>query len=723
MNGPGGTGTPRSPTLLRTLDGAVLTDRRGDVELLQESRGAVLEWGGVYGQHVRLTGPWRLGVAVGDQSWNLPSTRTSIAVEGELLRSSHQLGPMVLEQQLAPLSGPPGAVRAVRLLTSGSERLPVVLTSTLEPFLLPVLVEGIRPVDFRLESRTNEVRIRHRGFGLSYRSSHPPARLYADRASWRGGSRRGPLSEFGSDHEILLEPGLPQVVRFSVTGGLERDLDRSSSAVALPPDPVPVARAQEELEGRWLSSTPQMRLPDDPGLERAYERARAGLRRLYSQPSDDLTGLVAGYPWYSAIWCRDLAWMLPAVIWLGDHSWARTTLDSVFRFQATREIGLLAAEPGELPMQISPGPVFLFGTSDTTLYYPELVVRWCRHAGVPPPSPTWGPGVARAIGWGERRTDPATGLLRNGGEVAELERASQSVAKVRYGIDAADTTIWDSTDRRDHAIDIQVLWRAALLSAATLAGADGDTAEAARLRSLAERLGETVASRYSWPEEGYLADSIRAGVPVRQLRPNALRAVSAGLLDPERARAAFRRAMRDDLTTAWGVRTLSSRDRGYDPAAYHDGQVWTIATAWAADAAWAVGDVAGGLAYLRTIAARYEAEDGGAHECYRGDRPEPYDSCFLLGFSVAPFLTVLFERLWGLSVDGFVPRLAIEPGFPSGWRTASLTGLRVGPGTADLAFEEGAVAVRWRGPRPLEVVGRHARCVVDPGRSAKIPVA
>ncbi len=711
------------PRLLRTLDAAVLADGRGDLELPLESRGAVVEWGGVYGQHVRLTGAWRLRVAVGGRLYDLPSAWSSGDVDGELLRTSHDVGPIRLEQLVTPVSAPAGAVRSVRLTTSGTTSVPVVLVSMLEPYLLPVLVEGIRPVDFHLQTHRDEVRIRHRGFGLAYRSTHAPTRLYVDRASWRGGSRHGPVSEFAADHDITVAPGLPEVVRFGVVGGLERDLERTGARELLPPDPAQVSALRAAEEARWHDGTPRMRFPDDPPLEKAYERARAALRRLYSRPSDELTGLVAGYPWYSAFWCRDIAWMLPAVLWLGDAPWAQATLDTVFRFQASREVGLLAAEPGELPMQISPGPVFLFGTSDTTLYYPELVVRWCRHAGRPPASAGWGPAVARAIAWGERRTDPATGLLRNGGEVAELERASQAVAKVRYGIDAVDTTIWDSADRRDHAVDVQVLWCAALRAAATLQAAEGAESEPTRLRGLADRVAAAVGSLYWWPEEGYLADSLRSGVPVRHVRPNALRAVSAGLLPPETARAVVRRASGDDLSTPWGVRTLSSRDAGYLPTAYHDGQVWSIATAWAAEAAWSVGDAARGMAYLRTMAARYEAEHGGAHECYRGDRPEPYDSCFLLGFSVAPFLTLLFERLWGLAVNGFVPRLEVAPAFPPEWRRAALERLRIGAGVADLEFVDGELAVRWQGPTPLEVVVRHARGSVEPGRTVRFSAA
>ena len=704
------------PTLLRSMSSAILLDRRGDVQLGRECRGAVMEWGGVYAQHVRLTGGWRVRLRTDGTDHDLVAGRSSASFEGERFVSDHVCGPISVHQEVAPLASPAGAVRLLTLEQAGPGPRPVVLTSLIEPYLMPVLVEGVRPVELEIETRVHELRLRQRGFALSVRSDVGPSRLYVDRASWRGGRRRGPVDELGVDYDLELPAGEPRTLTLVVLGGVERDLDRGvgPGAVELP-SPAGSADAIAAEEAAWFASTPTMSLPDAPELERAYAHARAGLRRLYSRPAEGMTGLVAGYPWYSAFWCRDLAWMLPAVMWLGDLDVARASIATVLAFQATHPIELLAAEPGELPMQLSPGPVFLFGTSDTTLYYPGLVHRLLRHGGPFAELAGWCDALRRAVAWGERRTDPATGLLRHGGEVELVERASRELAKVRYGIDAPDTTIWDSTDRRDHAVDVQGLWYEALRAAAELEARRGEGGEARRLAARSERLAETLRTAYVWDAERYLYDSLRDGAPVRKLRPNALRLVSAGLLDRARSAAAVRRVAESDLSTPWGVRTLAATDPGYAPTAYHDGQVWTIATAWAADAAYAAGLPALGLSYLRTIAARYEAEPYGANECYRGDRAEPFNSCFLLGFSVGPFLSVLFERLWGLAVDAERPGLAVRPAFPDAWHAAALEHLCIGDGEAAIRWEPGLVEVRWSGRRPLSVAAPAAAGTVPPG--------
>jgi glycogen debranching enzyme len=702
--------------LLRSLQSAILLDERGDVELQRETRGANVEWGGVYGQLARLTGRWRVSLDSNDGMSELPPTRTASRVTGDRYESWHRIDRLVAHQDVVPLLDAPGAVRELRLSLTGGEPVRVEVTSSFEPFLLPVLVEGLRPLTFHVETRPDEIRVRQRAFALSCRFSVAPSHLLLNRASWLGGRSRGPVEEVASVHDVTVSAGAETRLLFSIVGGLERDLDRlDDPAGRTLRDPASEATESERREAAWLTATPVMRFPAAPRLERAYALARASVRRLYSSPGEGLTGLVAGYPWYSALWCRDIAWMIPAVLWLGDTAWAAQSIASVLRFQARAELGLLGGEAGELPMQLSPGPIFLYGTSDTTLYYPELALRFVRHSGDASVIGAWLPAIERAIAWGRHRTDDATGLIRNGGEAQAMETATGSIARVRCGIDAPDTTIWDSADRRDHAIDVQVLWYQALRSAVELAGNGSEAPAEGSDLALAARTATSVRTRYAWADQTYLYDSLREGQPVARVRPNALRAVSAGLIDPANGRSIVRRAAQDDLATPWGMRTLSSADPEYSPVAYHDGQVWTIATAWAADAALAVGERSLGVDFLDRIAARYIAEDGDANECYRGDRPEPFNSCFLLGFSVAPFLTVLFERLWGLSVDARRRWLGVSPRFPDGWPSASIAGVRVGQGRVAIDWTPESIDVAWSGPADLTVSGPSGSRRVEPG--------
>lgn len=711
------------PVLLTSLMSAALLDGRGDLELVREMRGTPVDWGGVFGQCVRLTGAWRLVLGTGDEESTLPGSLVATARLPGAFESRHRWNGFDIVQRVAAVGTVPGVVRAVRCTRTASTPAALTVTSSFAPYLLPVLVEGIRPHLFRVDTAPGELRVRQRGFGLTVRSNIAPNQLFVNRGSWIGGKLRDRVDDLAMEYAVPTRPGASTELRILIAGGIERSLDTYTDAggVVLE-DPMASAAAVDAADRAWVETTPMLRFPDAPALEQGYLAARAGLRRLYTQPGDAMTGLVAGFPWYSAIWCRDLAWMLWAVLWLGDFDWARRSIDTVLRYQSRSSIPILAGEPGELAMQVSPGPIFFYGTSDTTLYYPLLIRGIARHSGAAILPPEWSAAVQNMIAWGERRSDPQTGLLRNGGEAEAISAATASLSRIRYGIDSPDTTIWDSTDRRDHAIDIQVLWWRALVAGAELL--EGSPAgPAPRWREAAERLAGSIRSSYLWPAEDYLYDSIRAGRPTEQIRPNSLRAVSAGLLPSDVAARAVRRAARDDLTTPWGVRTLSARDPRYDPIAYHDGQVWTIATAWAADAALAVGETELGVGYLTTIAGRYAAESGFANECYRGDRAEAYDSCFLLGFSVAPYLTVLFERLWGITMDAPMGRLRVRPTFPASWHSASIERLRFGDGTVDLEWSPDRLRARWTGPGRLTVETVGSSGTVAPGATVTVPIA
>ncbi|HEV2450112.1 MAG TPA: hypothetical protein VGU43_06885, partial [Thermoplasmata archaeon] len=122
-------------------------------------------------------------------------------------------------------------------------------------------------------------------------------------------------------------------------------------------------------------------------------------------------------------------------------------------------------------------------------------------------------------------------------------------------------------------------------------------------------------------------------------------------------------------------------------------------------AAFAVGELALAHRYLGRLARTLIDERGYANECYRGDRAEPRNSCPLLGFSVAPFLALLFEHLWGIRPQLDRGQVEIAPALPADWTVGSLRGLRLGAGRLDLELRAGALAVRYDGPEPVTLLG------------------
>jgi glycogen debranching enzyme len=60
----------------------------------------------------------------------------------------------------------------------------------------------------------------------------------------------------------------------------------------------------------------------------------------------------------------------------------------------------------------------------------------------------------------------------------------------------------------------------------------------------------------------------------RVMSSNAGHCLTTGLLNREQADALAERLMSEDMFSGWGVRTLSARERRYNPRSYHNGSVW-----------------------------------------------------------------------------------------------------------------------------------------------------
>ncbi len=124
---------------------------------------------------------------------------------------------------------------------------------------------------------------------------------------------------------------------------------------------------------------------------------------------------------------------------------------------------------------------------------------------------------------------------------------------------------------------------------------------AARVVLLEQRL-----MQFWLPEEGCLAM-----VLTREKRPVPLVSSNMGhllwcaaLKEPKTAESLATRLLRDDLLTAWGVRTLSSHSYAFDPMSYHRGSIWPFDNAITAAALWHMGRYADArVIALRNIAA------------------------------------------------------------------------------------------------------------------------
>jgi glycogen debranching enzyme len=258
--------------------------------------------------------------------------------------------------------------------------------------------------------------------------------------------------------------------------------------------------------------------------------------------------------------------------------------------------------------------------------------------------------------------------------------------------------------------EVQGYAYAAWLAGAKLAEALGHDAEADDLRRRARALREAFERDFWMPHEAFYALALDGDKrPCEVIASNAGHCLWTGLVDDARAEAVIKRLLAEDMFSGWGMRTLSSRERRYNPMSYHNGSVWPHDNAVAAQGfrRYRMPEHAVTLASALFEASRY-FEHRRIPELFcgfprHGDQgPISYPvACAPQAWAAGSVLGVL-TALLGLDADAGRNRLTLEsPVLPSWLRRIEIHGLRVGGGRLDLSI------VRGRDGASVELLSRH----------------
>jgi glycogen debranching enzyme len=182
--------------------------------------------------------------------------------------------------------------------------------------------------------------------------------------------------------------------------------------------------------------------------------------------------------------------------------------------------------------------------------------------------------------------------------------------------------------------------------------------------------------------------------PAAVLTSNPGHALWSGIADEEKARRTVIALACDEMFSGWGIRTLASSERRYNPVGYHLGTVWphdnSILAAgfrrYGADEAAlrvfeGIRKAASHFPHLRLpeVFAGYPFDDF--------DRPVSYPVACHPQAWAAGTIPFLLQTLLGLHPRGFDGALrVVRPILPARVGTLELRGLRVAGGRADLRF-------------------------------------
>ncbi|MET8846087.1 glycogen debranching N-terminal domain-containing protein [Amycolatopsis sp. NPDC004625] len=341
------------------------------------------------------------------------------------------------------------------------------------------------------------------------------------------------------------------------------------------------------FEQHPAAKDPQWTLPD--GLPAVAAKSLEDLRALLlaDPESPDDGYLAAGAPWYLTLFGRDSLWAARLLLPLGGDL-AAGTLRTLARRQGTRYDADTEEQPGKILHEIRAAPIDTgqvqlssryYGTIDATPLW-ICLFRDAWRAGLPADEVhQLLPHMYAAMDW-------LTGTDADPDDDGLIEyQPSRTGGLTHQGWkDSHDAFLHDDGT---HPLAPLALCEAqgyayAAAQAAVELGTAFNRAETAAWADWARRLEQRFRETFWIDDESgrYPAIALDSKKnPIHGATSNMAHLLGTGLLDRDEAALVAERLDRPDLTTRFGLRTLSSASPSYNPFSYHRGSIWPHDTA------------------------------------------------------------------------------------------------------------------------------------------------
>jgi hypothetical protein len=363
----------------------------------------------------------------------------------------------------------------------------------------------------------------------------------------------------------------------------------------------------------------------DRDLNKAFIWNAMALRSLVHEAKDGI-GIFAGLPWFIEFWARDSFISIPAMNDIGEFQISRAILE---RFLSKG-----------IPSKIDTEGNMEYGFADT---YPLFVIALNHY--------TNSSGDTELI---KKARKALTDITR------EMQLDNGLV------VHDPEKTWMDSYRRGKSALEVQSMWAKVL----------GDYNP-----GLSTALENKVKVEYWNPGTGYPHDSKNPDMD--DLTANAISPVVLEQMDGQKVSHILDK-LQSEFTSKWGVRTRSSKDKDYEPDAYHKGAVWGLTTGAAACACFRHNRVHQGLNYLKAMAAEMGVNAVGASAEVLDANTGKLLGCGMQAWSSALFITAVDEFLFGMKPILEKNVLEIRPRLPDQWEYMERFGRKVGIRTMNL---------------------------------------
>ncbi|BCV21527.1 amylo-alpha-1,6-glucosidase [Moorella sp. Hama-1] len=319
---------------------------------------------------------------------------------------------------------------------------------------------------------------------------------------------------------------------------------------------------------------------DNSFINAMFQTAVTDLKALQIEYPGTGRIIAAGIPWYTAPFGRDsliASWQALIL----NPALAHQALRFLARYQGQKVDRWREERPGKILHELRQGEMTscrevphspYYGSIDATLWFIILLgatYRWTRddallrELAIP---------LRNCLHWCLDHGD------LDGDGYLEYQRESPAGLANQGWKDSWDAVV-DREGRLAEGpvalVEVQAYYYLALNEAAHLLAILGDELTAADLKRRARELQERFNRDFWLEDEGYLIFALDGRKrPLTTLVSNGGQALFTGILPPERARRVARRLLAGDFYSGWGIRTMSKREKAYNPMSYHNGSVW-----------------------------------------------------------------------------------------------------------------------------------------------------
>ncbi len=295
---------------------------------------------------------------------------------------------------------------------------------------------------------------------------------------------------------------------------------------------------------------------------------------------DELEFFAAGVPWFATLFGRDS--LITGLQTLAiQPEIAAQTLRLLAKFQAHDFDQWRDAQPGKILHELRIGELArlgeipytpYYGTVDATPLFLVLLASYTDWKGDLSLFNELRDTVEAALTWIDQYGD-----ADHDSYIEYHNRANKGL--INQGWKDSGEAIVDAHGRLAKPpislVEVQGYVYRAKTGLAALFARAGENKRAEQLRKEAEELHAKFNQDFWLEEKGIYTLALEEnGKPLRVVSSNAGHALWSGIAEPEKAKRTAERLMENDMFNGWGIRTLSSAERGYNPTGYHLGTVW-----------------------------------------------------------------------------------------------------------------------------------------------------